>query len=275
VRANPPWANRALKQSWPTIESAGLPLPVMSGKWKFEELGCGHYGCVIPTTDESIVFKLTSDPTEAEFIQLAAPLGWPDGIVTYYKIIELDFTYRKRTVFAIWRQAAFNVGELLRGIGYRRRSDMDYEDRARHEFADHLVAFSVHAGTYRDILKRSKNAQKLFNESQRYIQWAWDNFSTDEAKGEIGGPLGVRHWPAFSHYRGAYKLAALWRACEVMAELMEHTYLSDNVGGALGFYMENKFLLADVHLGNIGQVKHEDYDGMYWAITDPGHVVVL
>lgn len=270
MQSNPPWANRALKQNWSVVKATAeqfeLPLPIETGTWKFEEFGCGHYGCVIPTGDSEIVFKLTSDSSEAEFIRLAEPLGWPEGIVKYFAIVPLDFTFRKRTVFAIWREAAFNVGEL-------------YEDRSAKEFARNLNIFRDHASRFRGQLKHSKNPEKLWEEARRLDQWAWDNFSVEQAKEKRRGRYGDRgfsyFYPAFQYLRGAQRLAASWRACEVIAEQMESTELSDLVGAALGFYMEQGFLLADVHEGNVGQVKREDYRSMPWVITDPGHVVVL
>jgi hypothetical protein len=48
-------------------------------------LGCGVYGCVMPTSDVRVVFKITSDPDEAGFV--AAALGEPDqppGVVAYF-----------------------------------------------------------------------------------------------------------------------------------------------------------------------------------------------
>lgn len=265
---NPPWADRALKLNWDAVEAAGLPLPVRSSqKWKFEELGCGHYGCVMETSDPTIVFKLTSDPTEAEFIQLAKPLGWPNGIVRYYAIMPLDFTFRRRTVYAIWREAAFDVGGLQPRYGFDRQ---DYELRSRQDFTHNLTAFKENAARFRDQLKRSKKPDALWAEAKRLEQWAWNNVGLEDAQ----GAWGFRY---INNQRGAYRLAASYRACAVIAETMEHTYLSDLVGGAFSFYMDNGFLLADVHAGNVGRVNREDYDPGEgpWVITDPGHVVVL
>jgi len=264
-RDNPPWADKAMKKSWDQLKSSGLPLPIVPRGWKFEDLGCGHYGCVFATEELGVVFKLTSDPTEARFIQLAKPLGWPEGIVEYYGIVELDFTFRTRTVFAVWREEAYSVGKL----DNLRYDPNDYESRSQRAFSTHLDRFRAHAARFRDTFKRSKDPQKLLRETRRLEEWAWRRVDEEMAYGMYG-------YRAFDRLRGAERAAASWRACEYIAEMMENTYLSGLVGGAFKFYMDHGFLLADVHLGNVGQVKRdEDYTTMPWVITDPGHVVVV
>jgi len=104
--------------------------------------------------------------------------------------------------------------------------------------------------------------------------WAWDNITLEDAQG-VAGWAHEFTFSAINNYKGAYRLAASWRACAIIAEMMENTYLSDLVGGAFSFYMERGFLLADVHAGNVGRVDREDYGPGIWVITDPGHVVVL
>lgn len=59
---------------------------------------------------------------------------------------------------------------------------------------------------------------------------------------------------------------------------MEHNNpMSQQVGAALAFYLDNDILLADVHPNNVGTVKRDDeYDEQtLWVITDPGHAVFL
>lgn len=287
--SNPPWADNALKLNWSLIETIarerGLPLPANSGNWKFKELGCGHYGCVISTSDPGIVFKLTSDPTEAEFIKLAEPLGWPDGIVKYHAIAPLPFTFRKRKVFAIWREAAHEVGRLDPG-GFAGRKD--YDARMRHDFAVNLNRFKDHAARFRDQLKAAKDPVALLKSSKENAEkWAWDTVGVEDASGvdEYGKGASVRRAHGFGRrmygiierQTGARKLAASWRACWIVAEQMDSSPESDLVGGAFMFYMENGFLLADVHTGNVGKANREDYKPGQgpWVITDPGHVVVL
>lgn len=270
MRENPPWADKALRQEWDRIAEVGLPMPLRGARGKFEELGCGHYGCVMPTNDDRVVFKLTSDPTEAEFIKLAQPLGWPDGIVRYYGVQEIDFQYRRRQVFAVWREAAHNVGKLQLWGGWKD----DYDKRSQLEFASNLARFQELAARVRNALLKAKDASVLWDKAKDLEDWAWRSVSSDDAMGTMtAGRRFVFH--GLGRYKGAHNVAASWRACAIIAELMENTYLSDSVGGAFTFYMEHKMLLADVHAGNVGQVEREDYGDPIWVITDPGHVIVL
>jgi len=266
MHSNPPWSDRLIKTNLEEMRESGMPMPDLD-----DELGTGHYGAVYSTEDPEIVFKVTSDPTEAHFIKKATPLGFPDGIVEYYAIIDMEGTFRKRGTYGIWREAAFVVGLPHQDFGRD-----DYQKRSLRDFRNHLDWFKTAAAVARDTLKRSKDPAALFSESKRYEQWAWDNISTDEAM----PPMvygGMRREP-LKGYRGSQRVAAAIRACAVVAENMEHTYLSDLVGGALSFYLDNGILLADVHGNNVGRVaRRDDYDEGEgpWVITDPGHAVFL
>ena len=247
-----PWSDKAIKANWPEIEAVAkkhkLPMPTPVGR-KFDELGCGHYGCVMSTSNDEVVFKLTSDPTEAAFIQEAGPLGWPDGIVKYYDITGLEATYRNRKIFAIWREAAFEVGQMP-----PRTPELMCLDR----FRDY--SSGIHY-----ILKNAKNPEAVVAKAKKLEDWAWKTVVPDNAywlKCSVFGTDGLS---------GAPKVAAYWRACEIVSEMMANTEIVDSIGRALEFYLKRGFLLADVHRGNIGRVRRDRYDP--WVITDPGHVV--
>jgi hypothetical protein len=75
---------------------------------------------VAPTATAEIVFKVTSDPLEAHFVASALliasknkSVGWPVGIVRYENIVQLEGSYRRRPVFGLWREEAYDVGALL------------------------------------------------------------------------------------------------------------------------------------------------------------------
>ena len=274
LAANPPWADKALRLEWDEIEAIAaaknLPMPTPAGKRKFVELGCGHYGCVFSTEEEDIVFKLTTDSTEAEFIQLAMPLGWPSGIVEYLAIGPLTSRYKNRPMFALWRESAFEVGQLLR-YSY----DFSRSDRGEYiRFGRRLEQFKAHAARVRDSLKKKPSR---WQEAKALTDWAWEYVGMDDAEGERQyASLNPRNfYPRIESLRGAQRVAASWRACELLAEVMEHEYLASEVGGALGFYLEKGILLADLHSGNIGQVHRADFSKPPWVITDPGHSVVV
>ncbi len=77
-----------------------------------------------------------------------------------------------------------------------------------------------------------------------------------------------------THFESA-RVAARLRACEILAEIMENTYASSTFGGALGYYMNEGLLLADVHGNNVGMAAQGDEGQILPAITDPGQAVVL
>lgn len=232
-------------------------------------LGCGHYGCVFAVPDESMVLKLTTDPTEVEFVKRAMAIGeWPEGIVRYLAVAELDGTYRKRRIYAVWREAAREVG-LPALFGQQQ----DYENRALAVFGERLTQFKAIAAVGQAALVRAKDPAKIRAEAAQYENWAWENVGYDAVEGRRT-EWGKRAYNAFFlRFRGARRVAAALRGCAIVAELMEHEYLSDLVGGALRFYLEQGILLADVHSANVGTVVRDDYPDPVWVITDPGHAV--
>ena len=266
LRDNPPWTNRIMREHWDALLAVGQPMPTRYAK----ELGCGSYGCVYQTEDPGVVFKLSSDSTEGEFIQLAEPWGWPEGIVQYHGIIELDTTHRRRPVFALWREAAQTVGL------YNVQPLTRYENDAQEQFALWLASFSRHAGFIRARLRQRPH---MWEQSKQYRRRAWDHVGIEDARLNRTMFLVGAGTTRLDRVAGPEGIAMRWRACEIAAELMEHTYLSDRVGGALRFYMEHGVLLADVHANNVGQVRrvYDDEGSAYtpWVITDPGHAVVL
>lgn len=254
---SPAWALRVLK---------GMDFSDVRRDWRpvdfTDSLGCGHYGCVLTVDDPNVVMKLTTDPTEVRFIKQAMSFGeWPEGIVEYLAIAKTGKQHRKRDVWAIWREAAFDVGLDLRPTGDK------YVDRAVRDFSDRLWQFKTQADNARKILQRAKNPEKTLDEAKRFEDWAWNNVALEDAEGADKRGNSLR----LSRYKGGQALAARLRACAVLAEMMEHTYLSDLVGSALGYYLEKGLLLADVHSQNVGQVRR-DGETM-WVITDPGHAV--
>ena len=109
---------RILNAHWADVVASTTPdlLPVNEARGRkakaFTSYGCGHYGCVFPTSRPNVVLKITTDPSEAEFVKTAMQIGrWPDGIVVYYQIKAIGDTYRGRGVHLIWREEAHNIDE--------------------------------------------------------------------------------------------------------------------------------------------------------------------
>ena len=341
VNPAPPWVTKILNRNWDAIKRASpvvrrkraFPQPASvskRGKMTFEELGCGHYGCVILTPasvpaakmkqlDErakalvyempvhhpeleaptGVVFKLTSDESEAAFVAAACSLaasdpaqsklvngGFPEGMVRYFKIVQLDEIHRGRRVFGIWREEAYQIGFALdpprrdwfpfrwldgtsdefdarREAGVLRANYVRYE---RIQLAKYLDTFRMQAAKTRDYIKKAKDPAAAIARLRGLDEWAWKF---------------VRNHDWTGHLRGAEKAAVALQHCRNLAEEMEHTHLSSYIGGALKYYLDHGMLLADVHGNNIGRVtRPADEEGMYPLntfnlITDPGHMVPI
>ena len=269
--ANPPWVDRALTAHWDALyESVGAEMmPQVAsvsrrGKRTFKELGCGHYGCVIPTNTENIVFKLTSDATEAAFVAAACSLGeFPEGMIRYYQIYEIPVTHRGRRVFALWREEASAIGFPLWIYEYEKVTD-PYIRRSWRKLLDNLSEFQGHAAIVRLYITKAKDSAGAIRRLAAQKDFAW-SFTR-----------GARA----ANLRGAQRAAVSLQHCEDIAEIMEHTYASDAIGGAFSFYLEHGLLLADVHVQNVGVAtrspddEYEDYHAVN-VITDPGHMVPL
>lgn len=227
---------------------------------KYEEYGCGHYGCVLPVPDGRIVLKVTSDPTEAAFVAIYLGLkDKPLGIVRYHQIVQLPEKYRRRPTYAIWRDEAEHVGgtlSLKRMLVYRERYGRDIN-----AFDRNLSHFKNLASDVRDIVVRSTNRAKLLEEASKAQDWAWSYVADDHLS--TTGMTAPR------------KLAVVRRRLEVLAEEMGSTAAGYLVGEALGELLDQGILLADVHHNNIGEVDLPDYSKWEFVITDPGHMVAL
>jgi hypothetical protein len=271
---NPPWLNRVISQSWPAIERRVGPelMPTTSGagrKIEIEELGCGHYGCVVPTGKPGIVMKLTSDPLEAHFVAASLRIGkFPLGIVRYASVYSLPAEYRQRPLFVLWREEAEDVG----GLAHVHRLGLDaYDESTARHFRMRLLAFKWWAHEFKAIVDRAKDMKRALSEMHHFERWARDLVDLEHVE-----DVNVGHTTRpFPQLKGAQRLAALLRGCEILAELMANEAAGDLVGEALEFYLQNGLLLADVHSGNVGHVRRADYRKPIWAITDPGHAVPL
>ena len=122
-----PWVDTSFKAVWERI-SHEVPASWMPQWIKttipqrpviLREFACGDYGCVLPTSEPGLVVKLTSDISEAHFVQMSMELETSDamksemGLVEYRKIFKLEGqTYRRRPLFVLWRSEAFDIGLL-------------------------------------------------------------------------------------------------------------------------------------------------------------------
>ena len=269
----PPWVKNALNAYWDRISAAAprhrkqpvMPVPIRTSKQgvrSFGQLGCGHYGCVMHSTKPGVVVKVTSDESEAAFITASKKLSHePYGMVRYFKIREVPTQHRGRRVFVIWREEVYDVGFVGR---QRPRGENPYEARSLREFEANLNSFKTHAAGVRDYMRKSKDPASSLRKLKENEDRAWE----------------YSRAASMSYLTGALKAAVSLQHCKDIAETMEHTYRSDSVGEALGAYLEDGMLLADVHHNNVAIAKrraNDYYDSPHeiTVISDPGHMVPL
>jgi len=285
---NPAWVDRVVGSNYEAIvarvgieRAPRIASKSRSGKIHFEELGCGHYGCVMPTETDDVVFKVTSDASEAAFVSAALSIGaWPDGLIRYYDIFELAEKHRGRRVFGLVRQEAYEVGGLVSATLSYQRSAMKekYEKRygvhSLREFDRSLRQWLFTAGKMREQLRRAKNPDKLLADAHTAADRMWHVYADDrgfeEQRSHWGAAIKKVHW-----YKGAEAFELRRILLERLAAEMANTHAGYLVGEALGFYLEKDILLADVHMGNIGEAAIGGYTERELVITDPGHMVPL
>lgn len=284
--AKTPWVDRTANAVWSRIVAAApqpswVPLHTTKrgGKVKVEEYGCGHYGCVMPTSDENVVCKITSDATEAVFVTAAlafdAPSDMPEGIVRYYAVYELPSEHRGRKTFVLWREAAMFAGIGDMPVAMRAQMS-EYERRGVRQLQDRLSLFKMSANEVRIAVKNAtengRDPFALLAEAKKLDDWAWDRGR--EIDIDRFAVIEQAHGRAMGSLRGLQRLAMALRMCDLVAENMENTPACDLVGSALRYYLGKGLLLADVHAGNVGQVDRIS-SFLGWVITDPGHAVPL
>lgn len=258
-----------VSETWlPLVMTEGDALIATNGRRRFsvEELGCGYYGCVMPTGEPDLVCKITSDVTEARFV--SAYLSMPpanrvqEGIVVYQKILAIeDRKHRNRPLFLIWRQEAFDIGFLLTigssSFRAQRVADMGFDEyhvRAIREGVAYLRAFLMSAQHARGRIYR----QLQLRDREEVLTEVWNLF--ESANPELN-PCNYQGLPA-----AAIHLRHAWDAAMMMA----NTDVIYPVGAALVDFIEEGLLLVDVHMQNIGR----NHQGLA-VITDPGHVIAI
>jgi hypothetical protein len=254
MEANPPWSDRLLAANWADLVAevkAQALLPIRQGRKIEGELGHGHYGVVYRTATPGIVMKISSDPTELSFVKKAMAIGeWPDGIVHYKAVLEIPGSYRRRPVFVVWREEAFDFNAL---------------DRTHYAFREFEKLHEIYLTAARFVNTEWRKGSAAVATAKEGWAWAWDNINLEDFE---AGRRGAE-WRRY----GVRRVGVALRCCELAFELMEHTAYGYTVGAALSFYLERGMLLADVHRNNIGWVSREGYKERVMVITDPGHLV--
>lgn len=254
---NPRWADYVISRYWDALQRVAprgaMPL-VDEGQSTvtFDEFGCGAFGCVYPTTVEGIVFKLTTDRSEAEFVSFAMD-DPARGLVSYFDVFEFppsDVTHSDKTIFAIWRAEARDTGGGIMTIASALYDDHDVEAfetslRNFRRAADEVATFYFDTKTRAGAKVAIRSLQEAIEEMEG------EGFDEDEFVND-------------ADEAGAY----FWLAVEAI-EHMKETESGREVGKALDQYWRKGWLLTDLHDGNLGTVND------VIVITDPGVAVPL
>lgn len=296
-RNGPAWSDEIIHRNWSELVRV-LPyrwLPRTDETGEMFEYGCGSWGCVYPANDPGVVFKLTTDPSEAEFVATSMRLEVPAGIVRYEYIAMLD-------------------GRAVSPGDTEKQQQGRLAGRPEHrpvyvlvrETAEDIGAFKVQEGEEGGDTEQRRKASlglRLFRESADFIRQAI-RAHQDEAPELLAraarilrhGTTALQLVRADSLYSGAWLRQQNLRAedpvivvpreadaDELVAQMHNLAIDSakairdlpdmDLLGGALLHYLDLGLLLCDVHLKNVGRV--ERFHRWEWAITDPGHMVRL
>lgn len=81
-----------------------------------EYLGYGSFGCVFKTNDDGVVFKITTDISEYDFVgYLMRSKKKFSGIVKYFSAIEIKSVISTDRMFVMWRESAHAIGYRFDG----------------------------------------------------------------------------------------------------------------------------------------------------------------
>jgi len=194
MKRNPPWVDRVLQDAAGDIAEAP---PAWAPLGPGRELGCGRYGCVVPTATPGIVLKITTDDTEAEFaFMLAGDLVAPICI-KYHRVVKTMARHEGKDVYLLWRDVAFDVGKVEETLG-----ELAADALARQHASAQLAYWAAFTKQPTPVLKE-----------------AIDEWTTD-----IGRMARSRKFPAIRRFGEG--LVAIWEQQHILFGDIH----SDNVG---------------------------------------------
>jgi hypothetical protein len=285
LQPNPPWIDKVLHANWAELErrvgTAMMPIHATSGPPRktdpgYTEYGCGHYGCVFATGTKNVVCKVTSDESEIRFVNYCIDnkITFPEGIVTYYAIAKVSDKHWKRPVSVLWRQEAWDVGELT--TSKLRGRHIDWKEQEEIDTHRLTASISTCGATVRESLGRKPAAilssfkshdqmDRARNIAGEFELTAPDPMMLDTMLQNLPGPE-----------RRAQVAISLYH---LLSEILENDSATGyRIGQAFSYFFDHGILLADVHRNNIGKIlprSEDEGSDLYWAITDPGHAVFV
>jgi hypothetical protein len=242
-----------------------------------KELGCGHYGCVFATNTPGVVFKLTTDHSEAAFVSFILNKAQKiesifDGLIRYYDIVRLNERYKNREVYAVTREEVKCVG--VDNIFFHcipTASNEDYFFRQKRDLIKFLI--DVKKLSHQIMAKCSSfykkhGVDKLFDEIKLALE-RYKNMSFDEADHIL-----MNYVKSPRSYKLHTVVAVnLLRIHDLLVNGVNEEFSSNVASTMITLFEDFNILLADVHTGNIGFVDRGDFSGI--VIADPGHAVAL
>lgn len=108
--------------------------------------GCGNWGCLYTTTNRDVLLKITTDPSEAQFVDylLRTKLQFV-GMVNYASVFEIDAT----GFYVITREIAYHVGNTPNAERIDKSKDA-------YQFMKNLMNFSATAHHFREAIRPKK-----------------------------------------------------------------------------------------------------------------------
>lgn len=256
-----PWVEALLPTIIDEIEANVAPnyLP----KWnyaedKYQQYGCGYYGCVLPTHTKGVVLKLTTDPTEVLFVTNAL-LGDQDitrGMVRYHAIRQvLGGWHREHFVYAIWRE---EITPWVGTAAATKKLDALYDPLSQ------IYSCYRNTGTPFYWMRLLHRAAELEDEARAQMRRApghgrytlpWVQFTVHDTADEY-----------------ALKVAKLLVYLDQELRALPETPAFFD---AMRAYYEHGWLFADVRADNVGQRWATSERPAELVIADPGHAVPL
>lgn len=235
-----------------------------------EAIGCGRFGCVYETGHPGIVFKLTSDESEALFSKFAMDVSkhegkFPQGITHCFMVIQTKLL--RDRVYAIWRERvtytsddAFDAAEDVYGkddVSMGDRHFLRYDDFAAFAY-DHFWSAdkrSIRSRLKKFGLPRQREVDLEPEDGKRYKRNALQALKAEH------------------RVNPAHAVAHAIALCMRETYFMQRYNSSRYVGQALAFYIRRGVLLPDVHIGNIGFEPREDAPQGAFTVFDVGQAI--
>lgn len=286
LHPNPAWVDAVMISVWDelqsTVGSKALPVPYESGDdlpVTFREYGCGSWGCVYPTSTDGLVVKVTSDESEAAFIQdainEAKRYGFPEGMVRYYMVAKVSGAKRLsprgdeyNSIYVIWREGVDHVGE--EAIDMARR---DYGFKHVDQCMD-LLKIALWSSRYVNSLMKMDDLRIDFYTVDELTEQKLDEVASNDAfdvKIE-----GIYEFERAREEESAEDAVALAVANykRAVAGLRGSGKPFSVIGSAMMYYLDKGVLLEDVRGDNLGLVFRPSR-GETLVITDPGMTLYL